>query len=72
MHSGNASGNRQNITTGTNTTAAMTLPLITARGNTDHVRWHLHHRRMVHRSGVDTLVITARWYADLALMLSSS
>jgi hypothetical protein len=66
MHSGNADGNGQNITTGTNITAAVTLPLITAGGSTDHVHWHLHHRRMVLQTGVDILVITARWYDGLA------
>jgi hypothetical protein len=72
MHSGNAGGNGQNITARTNTMAAVTLPLITAGGNTDCVRWHLHHRRMVRRSGVDVLVITAGWYTSPALMFSSS
>jgi hypothetical protein len=62
MHSGNAGGNKQNITAGTNTTAAVTLALITVRGSTDRMRWHLHHRRMVLRTGVDILVITAGWY----------
>jgi hypothetical protein len=71
-HSGNASSNGQNITAGTNTMAAVTLPLITVGGNTDRVRWYLHHRRMVCQSGVDVLVITAGWYASPALMLSSS
>jgi hypothetical protein len=70
MHSGNTDGNGQNITAGTNTTAAVTLPLITAGGSTDRMRWHLHHCRLVHRSGIDVLVITAGWYASSALMLS--
>jgi hypothetical protein len=47
MHSGNTGGNGQNITAGTNTMAAVMLPLITAGGSTDRVRCHLHHRRMV-------------------------
>jgi hypothetical protein len=72
MHNGNIGGNGQNITAGTNTTAAATLPLITARANIDRVRWHLHHRQMVRRSGVDGLGITARWLAGPALMLLSS
>jgi hypothetical protein len=38
MYSSNVGGNGQNITPGTNTTATMTLPLITAEGNTDRVR----------------------------------
>jgi hypothetical protein len=59
MHSGNADGNGQNITAETNTTAAVTLPLITARGSTNRMRWHLHHRRMVRRSDVDVLIIIA-------------
>jgi hypothetical protein len=63
MHSGNAGGNGQNITAGTNTTAAVTLPLIIARGSPDRMCWHLNHRRMVCRSGVDALLITAGWYA---------
>ena len=72
MHSGNTSGNGQNITAETNTTAAVTLPLITARGSTDRVRWHLHHRRMVLRTGVDILVIIDGWYDGPALMFLSS
>jgi hypothetical protein len=72
MHSGNVDGNGQNITARTNTTAAVTLSLITTGGNTDRVRWHLHHRRMVLRTGVDILVITARWYEGPTLMFSSS
>jgi hypothetical protein len=72
MHSGNAGGNGQNITTRTNTTVVVMLPLITAGGSTDHVHWHLHHCRMVLRTSVDILVITAGWYNGLALMFSSS
>ena len=72
MHNGNVGGNGKNITAGTNTTAVATLPLITVGANTDRVRWHLHHRRMVHRSSVDVLNITAKWHAGPALMLSSS
>ena len=72
MHNGNAGGNGQNITTGTNTTTVVMLTLITTGGNIDHVRWRQHHRRMARRSGVDVLVITAGWYAGPALMLSSS
>jgi len=72
MHSGNTGGNGQNITARTNTTVAVKLPLIIAGGNTDHVHWHLHHRRMVHRIGVDILVITVGWYDGPTLMFSSS
>ena len=72
MHSGNAGGNGQNITTGTNTTAVVMPPLITTEGNTDRMRWHLHHHRMVCRTNVDVLVITVGWYAGPALMFSSS
>jgi hypothetical protein len=72
MHSGNAGGNGQNITAGTNTTAAVTLPLITTGGSTDRVRWHLHHRRMVLQTSIDILVITAGWYDGPTLMFSSS
>jgi hypothetical protein len=35
MHSGNTGGNGQNITIGTNTTVAVTLPLITTGESTD-------------------------------------
>jgi hypothetical protein len=38
MYSGKAGGNGQNIIAGTNTMAAVTLPLITAGGSTDRVR----------------------------------
>ena len=38
MHSGNADSSGQNITAGTNTTAAVMLPLITIGGGTSHVR----------------------------------
>ena len=72
MHNGNVGGNGKNITAGTNTMAVATLPLITVGANTDRVRWHLHHRRMVLRTGVDVLVITARWYSGPALMFLSS
>jgi hypothetical protein len=72
MHSGNAGGNRQNITVGTNTTAAVTQPLIVTRGNTDCMRRHLHHFQMLHWFGVDVLVIIAGWYAGPALTLSAS
>ena len=68
MHSGNAGGNGQNITAGTNTAAAVMLPLITAEGHIDRLCWHLHHRRMVHRTGVDVLIITASWYAGPAMI----
>jgi hypothetical protein len=68
MHSGNTGGNGQNITARTNTTAAVTLPLITTEGSTDRVRWHLHHRRMVLRTSIDILIITADWYDGPALM----
>jgi hypothetical protein len=43
-HSCNTGGNGQNITAGTNTTSTVMLPLITAGGSTDRVRWQLHHR----------------------------
>ena len=72
MHNGNVGGNGQNITAGTNTTAPATLPLIIAGANTDRVRWHLHHRRMVLRTGIDILVITAGWYDGPSLMFSPS
>ena len=72
MHSGNADGNGQNIAVGTNTTATATLPLITARGSTDRMHWHLHYHRMVLRTSVDILVIIAVWYDGPALMFSSS
>jgi hypothetical protein len=71
-HSGNAGGNGQNITARTNTTATVTLPLITAGGNTDRVRWRQHHCWMVRRSSIYVLIITVGWYASSALMLSSS
>ena len=32
------------------------------------VRWHLNHRWMVRRSGVDALIITAGWYAEPTLI----
>jgi hypothetical protein len=63
MHSGNAGGNGQNITAGTNTTTVVTMPLITAGGNTDRVRWRQYRRRMVRRSSVNEHIITARRYA---------
>jgi hypothetical protein len=72
MHSGNTCSNGQNIIAGTNTMAAVMLPLITTGGSTDHVRWHLHHRQMGLWTGVDILVITAGWYDGPALMFSSS
>ena len=72
MHSGNAGGNGQNITARTNTTAAVMLALITTGGHTDHVRWRLHHWRMVHWAGIDVLVITAGWYVGLASIGPSS
>ena len=72
MHSDNAGGNGQNITAKTNTTATVTLPLITAGGNTSRVRWHLHHHRMVRQIGVDVLAITGGWYAGPALIGPSS
>ena len=72
MHSGNAGGNGQNITTGTNTTAVVMPPLITTEGNTDRMRWHLHHRRMVLRTSVDVIVFIVGWYDGPTLMFSSS
>ena len=64
MHSDNAGGNGQNITAKTNTTAVVTLPLITAGRSTDRVHWHLHHCRMVLRTGVDILVTKPDGMAD--------
>jgi hypothetical protein len=72
IHSGHAGGNGQNITVGTNVTAAVTLPLITAGGSPDRVRWHLKNRRMVRRFGINALVIIAGWYTGPALMFLSS
>jgi hypothetical protein len=67
MHSGNAGSNGQNITAGTNTTAAaVTLPLNTTGESPDRMRWHLNHHRMVRRFSVDALIITAGWYVGLA------
>jgi hypothetical protein len=72
MHSGNAYSNGQNIIAGTNTMAAVMLPLITTGGSTDRVRWQLHHCQMGLWTGVDILVIIVGWYDRPALMFSSS
>ena len=101
MHNVNAGGNGRNITAGTNTTAAVTLPSLPPEGTPTacdgtyiNGGWYTgpvlmfsssqpdamparhwcshHHSRMVHRSGVDVLVITVGWYVGLALICSSS
>jgi hypothetical protein len=72
MHSVDTGGNGRNITARTNTTAEVTLPLITAGGNTDRVQWYIHQRWMVRRTGVDVLVITASWNAAPAMIGTSS
>jgi hypothetical protein len=57
MHSGNAGGNGQNITAGTNTTAAVMLPSLPPKGTSTTC------------AGAN---ITAGWYAGPVLMFSSS
>jgi hypothetical protein len=42
-----------------NTTAVVTLPLITAGGHTDRMRWCQYRRRMVCQSSVNEHIITA-------------